>query len=628
MASIRCLRLQFPSIHSQPRNPNLQKLPTLPFTSLKPSRIALIIRASSSSPSSRYIPTTEDEVLKAISDSDESVLPCVRTYENDLCRLILVGAVDFQQALTAAAADGGEAAGEHLGSGMPAMVVETVFPGTTGERSTISTRLFLPTQKVMDKARKLRGSITKEILETTSSQNILAMTFKQVVLQQLWSFDLVLLNPGSERDMDELDTPREQIQTAFTLSCSDEQIISALAEVICKFALENTKKSFVESTMGKSLNSFLPWFWKSERIVSRDNTVVLFKLNDYAISQNAKKLLETFNMAKGEYTPVGRKVNVFWAKSSLHAELEKIGGPEFSSWVSEYIPAYKLQIDTDGLNDVNLDSWKRLKGNTWEVVLTHSQMIEIGNILDMYYEDIYTLPDKQLLSSISANFTNLPKTKKTSSFLRTLSVSLASGILLFTIGILGRIYLPHLNNGRRNVRSDPLPPLTEVDYICNKSVDPTKLDGLCISIVNKIKDACGLLEDLKVVSGTGVWIGEVPPYLKSADANARSEEISIICSPMYKSDADTPSPSVEDIASFQVVMTLDSKIVGFQPTNRVAVNHWATNPLSKELYGGRKLLPGILEPGLNIPFPNEVVAIELLMSINPKTQFALARPVL
>ncbi|CAM8890711.1 unnamed protein product [Rhodiola kirilowii] len=573
MASIRCLRLQFPSIHSQPRNPNLQKLPTLPFTSLKPSRIALIIRASSSSPSSRYIPTTEDEVLKAISDSDESVLPCVRTYENDLCRLILVGAVDFQQALTAAAADGGEAAGEHMGSGMPAMVVETVFPGTTGERSTISTRLFLPTQKVMDKARKLRGSITKEILETTSSQNILAMTFKQVVLQQLWSFDLVLLNPGSERDMDELDTPRE-IQTAFTLSCSDEQIISALAEVICKFALENTKKSFVESTMGKSLNSFLPWFWKSERIVSRDNTV---------------------NLAHGS------------ASTFL-------------------LTSYKLTLM--GLNDVNLDSWKRLKGNTWEVVLTHSQMIEIGNILDMYYEDIYTLPDKQLLSSISANFTNLPKTKKTSSFLRTLSVSLASGILLFTIGILGRIYLPHLNNGRRNVRSDPLPPLTEVDYICNKSVDPTKLDGLCISIVNKIKNACGLLEDLKVVSGTGVWIGEVPPYLKSADANARSEEISIICSPMYKSDADTPSPSVEDIASFQVVMTLDSKIVGFQPTNRVAVNHWATNPLSKELYGGRKLLPGILEPGLNIPFPNEVVAIELLMSINPKTQFALARPVL
>lgn len=65
----------------------------------------------------------------------------MRSYENDLARLTIVGAVDVEQALTAAAADGGNAADEHISSGMEAMVVETVFPGASEEHSTVSTRL-------------------------------------------------------------------------------------------------------------------------------------------------------------------------------------------------------------------------------------------------------------------------------------------------------------------------------------------------------------------------------------------------------------------------------------------------------------------------------------------------------
>ena len=80
-------------------------------------------------------------MLQAISESAEKSLPCVRTYENELARLGLVGAVDFQQALTAAAADGGEAAGEHVREGVDAMVVETLVPGNSDSLSTISTRL-------------------------------------------------------------------------------------------------------------------------------------------------------------------------------------------------------------------------------------------------------------------------------------------------------------------------------------------------------------------------------------------------------------------------------------------------------------------------------------------------------
>ena len=38
--------------------------------------------------------------------------------------------------------------------------------------------------------------------------------------------------------------------------------------------------------------------------------------------------------------------------------------------------------------------------------------VALANILDMYYEDLYTLPDKQLLCGAGfANFSNLSKNK-------------------------------------------------------------------------------------------------------------------------------------------------------------------------------------------------------------------------
>lgn len=75
----------------------------------------------------------------------------------------------------------------------------------------------------MEKAHKLRSTITKEMLSGTTSTNILAMTFRQVTLQHLWNFDLVLFIPGTERNMDDLETPREVgsfFNVSIFLSCN------------------------------------------------------------------------------------------------------------------------------------------------------------------------------------------------------------------------------------------------------------------------------------------------------------------------------------------------------------------------------------------------------------------------
>lgn len=148
---------------------------------------------------------------------------------------------------------------------------------------------------------------------------------------------------------------------------------------------------------------------------------------------------------------------------------------------------------------------------------------------------------------------------------------------------------------------------------------------MCVSIIKRIKDTFDWPGDIMTEMSIGAWIGEIPNYLKLSHEDDSTSEGNLTAA-LEKIDPDIKS-SMQDIASYQVVLSTEGKIVGFQPTSRVGVNHWAASPLAKEMYGGRKLSPGLIEPSLKIHLPNEVVLIELLMSVNPDSCFALARPI-
>ncbi|KAI4296833.1 hypothetical protein L6164_036756 [Bauhinia variegata] len=585
------------------------------------SRNSILI-LSCSSPGT--IPTTEQEVLQAIADSDDKSLPCVRTYENDSALLTLIGAVDFQQALTAAAADGGEAASEHVSSGMPAMVVETVLPGPSDDHSTVSTRLFLPARKVLEKATKLRRSLSEDIFSSITSRNILALTFRQVVLQQLWNFDMIVFKPGAERDMEDLENPRE-VLASFSLSSSDEHLISTLAEVVCTSVLQGTQRQFVDNLQGGNLSRFFPWFEKSERIVSKDSSVILYKLFEEEIVENARSLLDYYNSMKSKTTLKKIKPRQQWWKPSCYEKLQKIGGSDFSAWTSEYVPAYRLEINANRMGDTKFEGWKKSAENRWEVLLTHSQMVGLAETLDMYYEDPYSLPDKQLPCGVAAKFAKVSNKKGSSYLWKIFSVTLASGIFLVAISALGQLCLPHLCKGGRSPGEHRSLPSSEVHSAIQEFSDATKLEEFCILAVAKLKDALGWPEDIKMEHDIGVWIGELPGFLRTlGEANSDSEGVSTLST--SQTIDEEIKISLQDIASYQVVFSSDGKIIGFQPLSRVAVNQWAVNPLAKELYGGKKLSPGIIEPGLRASRPSEVIVVELLMSVKPDGYFALARP--
>lgn len=147
-----------------------------------------------------------------------------------------------------------------------------------------------------------------------------------------------------------------------------------LAEVLCLSALESTEKHFFVRSLGKwSTKVFLP-FHKQKRIVSKDASVILGKLHEHEIIAYAKSLLETFTSEREKHRSIPMALGSSWWMSSF-SELEKIGGPEFTAWMSEYIPLYGLYIDASKLENVKFEGGELSAPNSWEITLTHSQMV-------------------------------------------------------------------------------------------------------------------------------------------------------------------------------------------------------------------------------------------------------------
>ncbi|CAF1709630.1 BnaC03g58750D [Brassica napus] len=602
---------------------NFASFPSVP---LHRSSVSFI-RCISKNPSPSAT-TSEEDILRFVANSDGKALPCVRTYENDSARLSLVGTVAFDQALTAAAADGGEAADEHLRENVPVMVVETVFPGGSDPKATVSTRLFLPTKKVKERAKRLRRSLSEDLSTGDLSKNILAMTFRQVVLRHLWNFQLVLFGPGAEREMGDYQNPRE-VSTSFTLSSSDERVISVIAEVICISALQNTEKHFLDDYMGKANFPFFKWLTKHRKIASRDSSVVLHKVFDDELNENANQLLEYFQSSKENFKVSDARQRSRWWNLSASSKLEKIGGAGFSSWASEYLPAYRLEIDSNILGDVKLEGWRKSSENKWEVLLTHSQMVGLAEALDIYFEDIYSLPRKQLPCDAFGNYANLPSEKRGLSLLKMISVTVASGILLLAVSAAAQFSTPQKSERKYPGKRQDIS-WSESELLSHQSSDTSELESFCGLVVNKLKDAYSWVGEITEESSIGAWIGEVPDYLKETSRGKATEDNVGTGSSLLEKLNEDAKASAQEIATYQqVVLSSEGEIIGFQPTSRVAVNHWSANPLAKELYRGRKLSPGLIERGLKSGRPpTKVVVLELLMSVNSDRPFALVRPLL
>ena len=156
---------------------------------------------------------------------------------------------------------------------------------------------------------------------------------------------------------------------------SDEYLVSRLAEVVCISSLQDTKTQFADNAWGGNLSPLFGWFKKSGKIVSKDSSVIIYKLFENEIVENAKSLLDNYKLMKNSSMPAKTKSRHHWWNPSCYEKLEKIGGSDFSAWTREYVPAYRLEIDDKGMENVKFKGWRKCADNRWEVHLTHSQMV-------------------------------------------------------------------------------------------------------------------------------------------------------------------------------------------------------------------------------------------------------------
>lgn len=166
-----------------------------------------------------------------------------------------------------------------------------------------------------------------------------------------------------------------QVPASFIISSSDERIISVLAEVLCRSALESAEKQFFGHSLGRWSFKGFPSFHKLKRIVSQDASAVLDISLEHEIIANAKSLLEKFSSERAKYKSMQMAPENNWWTMSSFSELEKVGGHEFTAWISEYIPLYRLHINAGKFEDMKFEGGNLSATNSWEILLTHSQTV-------------------------------------------------------------------------------------------------------------------------------------------------------------------------------------------------------------------------------------------------------------
>ncbi|RCV04495.1 hypothetical protein SETIT_1G006200v2 [Setaria italica] len=541
-------------------------------------------------PAGRRAPRATARVVEADDgDAADGLIPIARCYEGRLARLEVAGAARREQAI-------------------------------------------LQAKEVKDKASKIKKQLGSEFFSENEpdSETMLAMAFKQVVMQRLSNFRLEAFSPGSERDLEDLSKPRK-VSMDFSVISSDEKLLASLAEAIFSCAIEDASNNHIGGT--GSL------FQKLQFNCSIDTSVCIHKISEAEIVRNAKRCLENFSLTKSPQNM--QKTKNGWWPAPNYDSLVKIGGLEFVLWANEYIPTYKLQINAKAFENTNLEGRHELQSNRWEVLLTHSQLAELGNIIDMYFEDQFTLPGK----TFHPHWNSDPsKIKKNNGYLNNLFTFLAGSCIILFVTVFAKLCWPRSLRDKRlfNGSSNVSPSQSYCSDI--NSLDSSEIQAYCTSLIKKMKDSYGCPGDVIIDAHIGAWVGELPDCFKGInsqdntasgnvqhpDTFSQENQSQLVPTNIKMSDLeqnDRTQETLQNIASFQVVMSEDGKVVGFQPTNRPAVNHWSTNPLATLLYQGQTLSPGILEPKLKISRPAKAVPIELLMLVNQDSFFALARPI-
>ncbi|MCO5567890.1 hypothetical protein L7F22_021586 [Adiantum nelumboides] len=582
----------------------------------------------------------DDEDMLRLMEGFADSLPIIRTYKNELCTLEICGSAPRLSVLTAMAADKSYFAASNLLRGRPLTIRQTVLPGASGVNSTISTKLFAPSLQVVERAKKL--SLPKGL----SSGEFLHKFFEAVEMFHLSKFYVKINAPGTLRNLSALDK-EERIQPLYSFEALNTGALNKVGKALALYAVFGLRSE----GSGNTFSNLMKKLWKKDEWVPSQASAVRFRELSVEEIQNKAKLLAD------SIDPVTRRraERLWWPVPVLAMKTAKSYLDKATvDWIYEYVPMHKMCVDPEVL-DTQGATEARLPRQPAEFDLTHAQLVDLAGVFDMFYEDRFTLSDKDFQTEAILDFHSVSRSK-TARFLEVMTLgSLILGAAIFAWLVSSRLRGPS-NRTAGNlvlntvdvavISKSELPSIgtnDESNFPVNEQLPAEEMQSLCKLVIAKLVGTLAWNVDIRSDPSKGAWTESrtrgpqnlINSQEDVSDAIKEPLESSLQAEDEIKGDHIIEKNSQKEkidhaendkeIPIFQVALSIDGTILGFQPLNEAATYCWASMPLAQSLHNVTQLKPGFWERPLKFRRPpSDVVVLEL--HVDPASLYAFARP--
>ncbi|XP_024401180.1 uncharacterized protein [Physcomitrium patens] len=300
-----------------------------------------------------------------------------RTYRKAMASLRVTGNALPLQVNAALAADGGRTAVQELKQGKAMLVIEAYNPGQLSEGSTVSTKLQAPTLAVIERA-KLMAEKDAQFLR---GGRAFAVAFQTVRLLKLSKFELCFYQPGTMKATDGYGG-----EIAAFLEVSDASCLSEIAKGVCSYALACVKDNAEQRAKVEGFGS-IPFLKRSEGIKTtvKNSTVQISSFTEAEVSAHVERIVQDKKLVG---TSVGLRRHRSWWNRPLATEAVVKSGLD-AQLVDEFLPAHKLQLNLPS-NKFEAVGLQKTSDTVCSINLTHAQMMDLADVLDLYSGDPYT----------------------------------------------------------------------------------------------------------------------------------------------------------------------------------------------------------------------------------------------
>ena len=334
-----------------------------------------------------------------------------RTYRKSLASLRVTGEALSLQVNAALAADGGRTAAQELAQGKTMLVIETYNPGRFSEGSIVSTKLQAPTLSVLKRAKLM----PKKEKQLSPSGRAFAIAFQAVRLLKLSKFELCFFKPGTMKGIDEY---KEGDVVGF-LEVFDASTLSEIAKGVCSYALASVKDNAEQRVNVKGFGSKLFQNWqKVKHTTVETSSVKISTLTESEVLAHVEKIVQEKSLVGASMGL--RQHRSWWDRPVATQAVVKTGVD--AQLVDEFVPAHalKFKLPSNNLEAVGL---QKTDDTSCTIHLTHTQMMDLADVLDLYCGDPYTGSGESVSISIE-----LPRRSWNKTALTVAVVALASAL--------------------------------------------------------------------------------------------------------------------------------------------------------------------------------------------------------